>query len=66
MKKHCILEPFIAYTLVSQVTEIKGTIYEDDPSYLYHTSTTTILEILDNESDYSFHMLLHVPLIPKN
>lgn len=54
------------HTLVSQVTEIKGTIYEDDPSYLYHTSTMTILEILDNESVYSFHMLLHVPLIPKS
>ena len=54
------------HTLVSHVTMIKGTIYEDDPSYLYHTSTMTILEILDNESDYSFHMLLHVPLIPKN
>ena len=52
--------------IISSVKDLANTVYMQDPSYLYHTTTATLIEINDNTADYSFHIILQVPVIKKN
>lgn len=52
--------------IVHSAKDLTDTVYKQDPSYLYHTPTATLIEINDNTADYSFHLILQVPVIKTN
>ena len=52
--------------IVNSTKDLSDTVYEQEPSYLYHTTTANLIDIKENTADYSFHLILQVPVIKKN
>ena len=50
-------------TIIRSAKELLGTVYEQEASYLYHTATSTLVAVTDNDIDLSFHIILQIPII---